>query len=147
MGNPGHFFNVIILDRPTTSDIQEVTQSIQVALHCGIDFISFHQRNNGTLGSTTNWSAHLERSTSRSRGLQVIMQQSICTGIVKVLKGGSLESYSSIQFSKTVMLSSGNFVFSTLLLLHNKYRIIVKYELDLGGVAIAAPRSNKRDWI
>ena len=42
---------------------------------------------------------------------------SICTlyltGMVNVVNGGSLESYSSIHLSRIAILSSGNFVFST----------------------------------
>ena len=71
MRNPGHFDDVVLLDRPSARHVQEITETIQVALNSGIHLVLLHQRNDGTLGTTTDRTTHLQRSASRSRCLRL----------------------------------------------------------------------------
>ena len=67
--NPRHFNDVVMLDRPSARHVQEITETIQVALNGGIHLVLLHQRNDGTLSTTTDRTTHLQRSASRSRRL------------------------------------------------------------------------------
>lgn len=112
MRNPGDFNDVLLLHGPPASHIQEIAQAVQVALHSRVHLVLFHERHDGTLRTTADGAAHLESGATRGRGLRST-QCGANTGIVKVLKGGSFASISSIHFSRMATLSSGNLVFST----------------------------------
>ena len=147
MRNPRNFFHFVKFHRPATRHIEEIAQTIQIALHSRIHFIALYQRHHRTLGTTANRAAHLQRRSTRGWWLRVIQNASWNRN------GERLERRKlGIQFVDP-LLESGDVVFGEFRFFDFVGTIAVnkakrdKYELRLGGVAMAAPKSNNRLWI
>ena len=147
MRNPRNFFHLVEFNRPATRHIEEIAQSIQIALHSRVHFIALHQGNHRALRATADRAAHLQRRSARCWCLMITHGESECRNR-ECLDGRQL----GVQLVDP-LLQSGDVVFGefrffdfvgTRAMSGAKWN---GYELRLGGVAMAAPKSNRRLWI
>lgn len=159
MRDPWDLFNVIKVDSPATTNIQEITQTRDdMNGNTNTDSNISEQRDRLLLSRPREqrvvqlFCRHYERlgewqKEDRKTRIEIVMKR--CTGIVNVLKGGSWASSSSIHFSRRVTLSSSKMTLfrrSWLDIDHVGGKASRYSDLEVVGVAIAAPRSKSLDW-